>query len=341
MKLLEMRDKWMLLKWAIKSGIQNSPILNNDQDIREVVNNLGSNKIRKIVRGKPNTIILITDKNIIRIPRDKLSIARCQLNQRMLLKLSNTSISAFVPCLSKVEVIRDRTCYYENKLYGLSIGIPMSNLEHLIRKAVEFIINFHKSTAKNIIIDELYFKRLFTHDFKIISAYLNEEYKVKLEKIRQILQKQLFGKQFKTVWFHGDYKIENVLFDPKNWEVTGIIDWDLSRQSGLPVLDVLWLLLYKDFIVTKNKVVDTYKNRFLKEDFNYIEGEIISNYLESLKIATDFMKPLLVMFWINHSAHRFRQALMNSSPRESGWFPRNISEVIDHILNDSTYKAIN
>lgn len=341
MKLLELKDKWIFFKWTIKSGIQNSPLLNNNQSIKRVIDNLGSHKVGKIINGKPNTVILITDKNIIRIPKDKLSNARCRLNQRMLLKLGSTGISAFVPRPSKVKTIHGMICYYESKLYGLSVDIPVSNLDRLTKKAAEFIINFHKCTAKEIIVDGLYFERLFAHDFRIISVYLNDEYKIKLEKIKQILRELLLGKQFKTVWSHGDYKIENVLFDPKKWEITGIIDWDLSRQSGLPVLDVLWLLLYKDFIITKNKVVDTYTNRFLKEDFNYTEREIISNYLKSLEITVDLMKPLLIMFWVNHYAHRFRQFLMDSSLRESDLFPQNINEVIDHILNGSTYKAIN
>ncbi|MFM2118928.1 MAG: hypothetical protein RL722_396 [Pseudomonadota bacterium] len=46
------------------------------------------------------------------------------------------------------------------------------------------------------------------------------------------------------VWMHGDFKIENVLYDLKSRHLTGVIDWEHARCPGLPLVDLYYLLTY-------------------------------------------------------------------------------------------------
>jgi hypothetical protein len=42
---------------------------------------------------------------------------------------------------------------------------------------------------------------------------------------------------------HGDCKLENVLGDPQRIQHLRLLDWELWKQDGLPLLDLLHLLL--------------------------------------------------------------------------------------------------
>lgn len=325
-----LKDNLLLTKESLKTRLFNNhrpPLAGN------IIRHLGLKSVEKVICGKPNTLIIITKNLVIRIPLDRLSMARCRLNKIMLKRLNKTDISQYVPYFVENSRLDGQDYYCEERLNGAAIGIPLAKMDDLTVKAADFITGFHLETAKDIVINESYFKRLVSRELKKLSSYLCEEYKIKLLQIESLLKKQLFGKRFKTVWFQGDYKIENILFDTKRWQIKGIIDWDLSRKEGLPLLDILFLLAYQETIVIEKGVVTIFKNRFLNTDFNSFEKEVISKYLSTIKISEEFIRPMLIMFWLNHIVHRYRSLLSIDFPTRNEWMHEKVYNIIDTILN--------
>lgn len=339
MNLTELKDRAWIIKESIKSKVLDAPIFNKLEkkslniNFSMLIKTLGLKKIEKVVNGKPNSIIIIADGIVIRVPLDKLTATRCRLNATILRKLQSTSIVSFVPRILKTGKFQNHTYYCEEKLPGVAIDIPISKMDELVDKAADFITKFHQETAQPITIGKVYFKRLFAREFNRLYPYLSAEYQAKLKQIEQSLKQNLLNKPFKTVWFHGDYNVENVLFDTKTWKITGIIDWDLSKDEGLPLLDILYLLTYKESLITKQSVVDIFKKRLLTFSFNTQEQEIIDEYLQSLNISDEFIKPLLVMFWLNHITQRYRQQLINYAPQQDEWMNENVYSAIDGITS--------
>jgi len=296
----------MLLKESAKSQLSNRQATGRFPIADALIRHLGLKNVQRVIHGKPNTIVIVARDTVIRIPLDRLSEARCRINKTMLKKLAKTSIVSSVPRLLSEGKFQDHAYYCEERLPGLALDIPISRMDELVSKAADFITKFHQETSREIVIDESNFKRLFGREFKRLYPYLNNEYRAKLENIENGLKSELLGKKFKTVWFHGDYKVENVLFDPKTWQISGVIDWDLSREEGLPLLDIFYLLAYNDSsLVSKNSVTDIIKNRYLKGKFTMVEKDIISLYINSLGIGEKFIKPLVIMFWLNHVVIRY------------------------------------
>ncbi len=58
------------------------------------------------------------------------------------------------------------------------------------------------------------------------------------------LRAELVGTKLSLGWVHGDLWLGNVLVDPGDASITGIVDWDKAEPAGLAVLDVLHLLLF-------------------------------------------------------------------------------------------------
>ncbi|MFA5145957.1 MAG: aminoglycoside phosphotransferase family protein [Candidatus Omnitrophota bacterium] len=316
MTISELKDNIMILKDSVRSAILQNPLLQDAGSVdmaRKAVRHIGLRGIDKIIIGKPNTLIIVTNDTIVKMPMDRLSTARCRLNKMMLKKLCKTGISSFVPRFLKEGRFDGQPYYCETRLPGAAIDIPLNRMDELVIKAADFITEFHKETAQEITIDEIYFKRLFAKSIVKLSYYLKGEYKEKLLRLEKMLKKRLIGKRLKTVWFHGDYKVENVLFDKKHWGIRGVIDWDLSRERGLPLLDIFYLLLYRDSMLTGKDTSEIFADRFLKLDFVGLEREIIAEYINITAINSEFIRPMLLMYWINHLIERYRKQFENNT----------------------------
>lgn len=324
-------DKWLIFKELVKSKISNSCAINENPLVRRAVKELGQKKIQRVVRGWPDTVLIICEDEIIRIPFDKLSLARCQNNKRILMELCDTRISDRAPKFLKEFQIKELIYFSETKLPGFSLRAPISNIEYLTIKAAEFITEFQKETAKSIFIDRFTFERLIGNDFRMLHSYIIDNYYKKLIDLQEKLYQQLLGKSLLIVWSHGDFKIENVLFDSETWQIKGVIDWDLSIKDGLPLLDILFLLIYKTRLQTGKDVACLFKDKFLRFDFTPYEEKIISKYLKTIGLSEEMMKPLVVLFWINHLTHRCQQAFVEDLPSKKKWLSRNVYEIIDEI----------
>lgn len=302
--------------------------------IEALINSAGITKPYKCIMGHPNTLVIIAKDRIVRLPFDRLSGVRCRVNRMALKTLENTAFARYAPrCLSGGKFFAQEY-FSEERLSGIAIDEPLPQLEALSRKAVRLIVGLHKETRRNVVISENVYRRLFGREFQRLKACLNEAYGLKLRQVEDRLKKQLLGKEFCTVLFHGDYKIENVLFDEKNWEISGVIDWDLSRKNSLPLLDVLYLLLYKDSLTNKKSIGRILRERVIKMNFTEFENSLIREYAAELGIAEELLRPLVRMFWVNHVSQRYRQQLLCPEAAEPAWLQDEVYAVLDVLSSE-------
>jgi hypothetical protein len=325
------KDRVLILKESFKSNLLQSPLLKTFNPKYSFIKNLKLGNVRKIIDGKPNTIVIITDNKIIRMPLDKLSQARCRMNKTMLMKLSKTNFADYIPAYLNDIQSNGNVLYCEGRAKGMVLDIPVSNMEQLIIKAADFITRFHQSTVSNIIVDEPHYKRLFERAFSRLYPHIDNHYAAKLGSIEVVLKQQFLNKPFKTVWLHGDYKLENVLFNTKTWEISAIIDWDLSEQIGLPLLDILYLVSYKEGLMTKRSVTKILQERYLDLRFNPFEQRVINEYMDSIDLPRDVLSHMLVMFWLHHVGKRYAAQLVNNLTQKEEWMKENVYAIIDLI----------
>jgi hypothetical protein len=328
-----MNDNLILFKESIKSKMADNFLSRRHHPAislaQRIVQRVGPDRIERIIDGKPSSYLVVTEKLIIRIPLDSLTLNRYKVNEIMLKSLIKSSITDFTPRFKQRGNMDGYVYFCEERLKGAAIDVRLSKMDEMVLKAANFITSFHSETAKEITLDEKNTDNLFTGFFNNLAQHLDAEHKEKLGRIEESTKKQLLGKQFVTVWQHGDYKVENVLFDTATWDIKGVIDWDLSKKDGLPLLDILYLLLYKDNLETREGMAEIFKFRFLKLAFLTQEKNIISHYLNTLNLSEDLIKPLLAIFWLHHIAERYQQKLINEMLKPSGWLVENVYNVIE------------
>lgn len=328
------KDTLLLMKDSARSQLLTRPKLNKTPVAEEIMKHLGIRSAKRII-VKESTILIITNMMIVRVPQNKVSTERCEVNKEMLESLVDTGISSYVSRFLYKGYAGSQAYYCEERLSGYAIDIPISKMNKLVMKAAKFITDFHKETTRAITINERNFKTLFAGEFNRLLLYIDNKYIRKVEEIESIIKKKVVGRHFKMVWTHGDYNIENTLFDTKTWHLQGVIDWDLAQKEGLPLLDILYLLLYKSSLVTKKTIAETFKERFIKRNFAYPEKELIHKYLSLITISEEFLEPLFIMFWINHIVKRYHDHLVKSSSDNTAWMRENVYDAIDLILHNT------
>lgn len=316
-------DRWRIIKDTIKNKLKRRLFCHDSAIIDKIIRHNNIKGSYSIVHGNPNTIIIISDTLVVRIPMDPLGEARCNLGKMMLQNLENTSIAAYTPKFLNKEVADNYRVYYESRMPGYSIDIPLRKMDWLVKKAADLIGGFHKVTSKEIRIDDDNYGRLIGHDFRVLKKFLPEDWHNLLGRVEKKIYRQVIGKVIKTVWSHGDFKIENVLFDIRKWEITGIIDWDLSKRQGLPLLDIIYLLIYKESLMTRKHITSILEGRYLGCRFNSFEEAVITEYLKVIDLDDSLIRPLMVLFWMNHLSQRCRCGLMLNLKNKTAWLQDN------------------
>jgi aminoglycoside phosphotransferase (APT) family kinase protein len=296
----------------------------------------GLHGLRRCLMGHPDTLLLVGDDAIVRVPLNALSRVRCRQNARMLRRLQRTGIAGLVPALLRAGRHRDQEFYCESRIRGIAVDDPVPGMDGLVRQAAVFITEFHRATARDIVLDDRNFRRLVDRDCRRLAACLDADGRAALTAVRSVLAAAVAGRPFMTVWSHGDFKVENVLFGADRKSIAGVIDWDLARAAGMPLLDVLYLLLYKDSLMTGAGVFEIFRSRFLRGRYSASEREIIDAYLRRLGLTQTWVRPLQIMFVINHYACRLRQQL--DDPRTLPRLRREIKKSFAAILESSEEK---
>lgn len=103
---------------------------------------------------------------------------------------------------------------------------------------------------------------------------------------------------------HGDYKIENLMFDPGSLQVSGVIDWDLSRKTGLPLLDLLYLIAYNRVIREGREIEEIFLDCILPGKLSEFERAAHDEYIGKTGMDAGVADILTAMFWIYHVAFR-------------------------------------
>lgn len=211
---------------------------------------------RVMFRDRGTLIVEIKDAdNNQYISRSSLT-AECEKNIAKNYKiieslLANPAISQDAKRLIPKPVARSFNASIEVKKPGqLAWKIVRDNpdLEPLIiTQAWDFSLSLCIGTCRPVKIDNEGFDAIVGSDLKYIQQFCRDDNEVTrlLGLINEYLLKRLFGNEIFVVFSHGDFGYGNILYDNKTASLSGVIDWDTSRDVELPGVDFINLLIQK------------------------------------------------------------------------------------------------
>lgn len=213
------------------------------------------------------------------------------------------SLGKYIPRFLGEFAVDGANCFVMREFPGVSIDQPVPWLGELTAQAADFIGRFHSETRCAATIDEAAYSRLFGELFRSARAQ-NAPVAPELASLERAVRAAVMGMELPVVWVHGDYKIENLIFDDTTRELLGVIDWELSDERGLPLLDLLYLLIYNrkrresvDLLSALGSLV----LRGPKEE----ERGVFARYAGRVPVSASAQNVLQAMFFVHHIGVRY------------------------------------
>ncbi|MCR4346532.1 MAG: phosphotransferase [Sulfuricaulis sp.] len=220
--------------------------------------------------------------------------------------------------------IGDMTYFAISEIPGMTIDRRVRELERLTCNAVDFLIRFNQITTREISIDEAVFDGLFGSLIRQVIATYPDTRQI-MEKIEAHLRRVVPGRNIATVWLHGDYKLENLIFDKKTLEINGIIDWEHSRRDNLPWLDLMYLLVYNRIMTQEHDFFAAYREVILDENLTNHENTVMASYASTIPVTPDMKTVLSCLFLLHHIGFRYIYVMRRELDRH------NIFNALDNV----------
>jgi hypothetical protein len=164
----------------------------------------------------------------------------------------------FAPSLQKVFPRILAQGEFEKQAYFLESrvkGAPLSRLDvpnATFSKICDALFSFWHEVQFRcgafVDIDRNKFAQLFQQPLAKLAEWAQppRQYDASLRRLEDYFAEQFAGQRLFLGLVHGDFSTKNILANPKSFELSGIIDWDIAGRQSLPVLDVLHFFVRLD-----------------------------------------------------------------------------------------------
>jgi hypothetical protein len=244
--------------------------------------------------------------------RDPQTIARREAESEVLGRLAHRlpALRKTLPQLITHGTLGVYRYFALSEFAGMTIDRPCPGTEIAKRNAVSWLIMLHRSTAvwcksSPELFDDLVLN-IFGHAIKRYP-----ELQKTIEQIRRAVQHRGAYRDWLAVWQHGDYKLENLILDPRSLEVVGVIDWELSRELGLPLLDILYLIVYDRNVNQMQAQENVYLTEVLPWKFAQDDELLLNEYLTALGLIVDDRTLWAAIYLIHNIGVRRHYSIAN------------------------------
>ncbi len=269
----------------------------------------------RLVFACPNGLTVLTGDEgpqgrlIIRIPFDKQSVDRNEVNRRALeaLESGDSSLSRSIPRHVLSGQVSGQRYFVESAVAGEAAAVCLRGKarSETVSAALSWITDLHRATAQRRPADPALLERLVAVPVtRAFEALRFPERRAGFERLRQLLTAALASERIPLVHVHGDYSVDNVLLSGSPLGVTGVFDWDLAEPEGLPLLDVLYFLATAARTLTGQPIGAVFVNQIFPLRFDQTAHAALERYCHALDIPERLLAPLSVLAWLHHAGVR-------------------------------------
>lgn len=117
--------------------------------------------------------------------------------------------------------------------------------DRILKESIQFTLDLNISTERKYSIDQKLFSNLFYEDEKRISESVccTDKFKRLFDENIANIKDAITGQDMWLSISHGDYGYGNILVDPYNGRLQGVIDWDTGKKQEFAGIDIINLLI--------------------------------------------------------------------------------------------------
>lgn len=211
-------------------------------------------------------------------------------------------VADMVPHLLKQMPWGAGQCFVMNRILGVTLDQPIPQLGALTQRAAQFITDWHSHNHERVCLDTTKVDALVTPLINSASAR-NPMLADTFAALHAELRSQLIGRSLPLVLQHGDFKVENVIYDPRSLDLRAVIDWEHASFPGLPLLDLHYLLVYNR-IISGAHWSDALGPSIVEDRWDANERAMLDEYNKGVGLAPDLVPAMRAMFMVHHLGRR-------------------------------------
>jgi hypothetical protein len=294
--------------------------------------------VQRYIAGHPNMILLefrtiSGDGFICRMPLGRgTSLPRASNNYSTLRNLQFIErLSKIIPQPIDHGVFQGQPYFIETLLCGSKVKLTHENHFEVYKSIRPVLLSFYSGLGQDVVIDMSVFESLLGDSLSMIRNNARDRNDLeKVATLETLLKERFLNTTTRLPLVHGDFKIENMLFNSK--ELRGIFDWDLSMRFGFPFIDLFYLLGYSFHYKTevyKGDIMDFITSQLLTGNYDTKLEMYYEDYRRSLGISKDWKIWAGILFWLHYITKITRIAFLTY---DTHLYNRNFRRPIEIIM---------
>lgn len=224
---------------------------------------------------------------------------------------------SFLPELLAVGVVGGTPYVAQSLIPGIDArrllgrGVDRWEVIDAVAAAVEPL---HRETRTELVVSGTMLRRWVDEPLAVVARHVRRETRgdrwrsTALEHLGIELRSELFGKRVSASWIHGDCAPGNVLFDPIDGTVSGIVDWELASALDLPLLDIVQLVLTTRMQTRRRELGEVVTHVLGESGWTDEERALLATARSRLPGDHPPWRVLVLLAWLRHSASMLTKA---------------------------------
>jgi len=252
---------------------------------------------------------------------DTITRRRTELTAIDTLRSAALPVSQLLPAVARETSHAGRPVFEYEAIPGTTIDLPTAHFDALMERAFDTLCDFNRQSLVCRALTPADVETLAGRALDI-AARRYPAAAAAASRLRAALERALTGRVVPLAWQHGDYKLENLVFSPDR-TVRAIIDWELATPEGLALVDLLYLLAYREITLgAADDILDVTAAVLMPARWPPASAALLARYLDAFPDVKPFMDACAGVFLAHHVAVRF------------AYDPRQKSEQIAQLMND-------
>jgi aminoglycoside phosphotransferase (APT) family kinase protein/O-antigen/teichoic acid export membrane protein len=278
---------------------------------------------------------------LLKLPRTIAAVRSLEQQERVLARLHTVDrLSEWRRLLPRVLArgeLRGQAYMVEQMLPGQDARSLLSRPATRMRveaAAATAIGELHRCTAVRAVVEGALLNDLIDEPLRIMRSAVAMlpravRYDEAIERLAAELRGAFVGRTLSLSTVHGDFFPGNILVTPDGAMVTGIIDWDHATADGLPVLDLLLLLLSTRMLVQHRDLGDVVWSSLDGADWTQHERELLDSVWATLPGDAIELRAMILLCWVKHVAANLTKSTWYAGHRL--WVANTIERVLQRL----------
>jgi aminoglycoside phosphotransferase (APT) family kinase protein len=206
---------------------------------------------------------------------------------------------------------------------------PRRDSDWVAEQALRFLVRLHAASRDDHVLELATWNRHFQPVIDAVAAFAKRHDPTGgCERIGRYLRDQLVDQSVPMVFAHGNFWIGNLLVDSAQG-LTGVIDWDSAVERGLPMVDLLYLLVRTESLIEGGSLGGAVAKWIASDLQGVAVHPLVEEYCREFSIPATWLRPLFLYCWIQHlSSHvRYRTAALEKPI----WLRENLLNVLSQV----------